>query len=345
METRTCLKCGAMDPEHTLRCFAVKVSATPTTRTSGKRKVSATVTTETLSGVERCDFCTRCIRKKRLSHAMLTGLGALLLTAVVCILLAAIFIKGEAFARHASTVYTVIGIIAALLGLFAFAGEMHRETPFIAVLLLKRIKGAAAKGIVYVPTDSSLYLSKDRSHPDLGVFKSRTGLKTGIGDAVFTRYIATGTGDAAVDRLIARQEDPADAIGTLAIGLDIDKLGGETYARSAGRAVARAVPAAMLEGVGLLSGDSKAARRGSVREFIVALRGRTTALDAVETRLRASPALTALLSPAGIRRDPSGEPLSADGTVQNGVLNDPPGGRESPCAAGFRDVWKQSRNA
>ena len=131
-----------------------------------------------------------------------------------------------------------------------------------------------------------------------------------------------------------------DPVETLLVYLDIDKLDSGVYGLAAGQAVAKAVPASMLEGMILSSGDSNATLRGSANEYVIGIRGRASALREAEARLRSSGELTALLSASGIRRG-AGEPLVVDGTVQNGELVNPPGHSTSFCGAGFKDAWKK----
>ena len=142
----------------------------------------------------------------------------------------------------------------------------------------------------------------------------------------------------------ARPAQPAPAPrirGPLYVYMDIDKLGGGAYGLSAGQAVAKAVPASMMNGMSILSGDSNATLRGSANEYVIGLRGSDTALDAVEDKLRADSTLKAVLSRTGIRRGAVSEPLVADGTVQGGTLVNPPGHSTSFCGLGFRDTWKR----
>ena len=137
------------------------------------------------------------------------------------------------------------------------------------------------------------------------------------------------------------------ATGPLLVYMDIEKLGGGAYGLSAGQAVARAVPASMMEGMTVFSGDSNATLYGSANEYVICIaslmgmNGPDPAIDAVEDRLRADAALAAVLSPSGIVRGQRNEPLVSDGTVQGGTLVNPPGHGTSFCGAGFKDAWKK----
>lgn len=136
----------------------------------------------------------------------------------------------------------------------------------------------------------------------------------------------------------------SDPVETLLVYMDIDKLDSGVYGMAAGQAVAKAVPARLLEGMRLSSGDSNATLRGSANEYVIGITGRASALREAESRLRADEGLKALLSASGIRRG-SGEPLVLDGTVQGGELVNPPGHSTSFCGAGFKDAWKKQAEA
>lgn len=133
------------------------------------------------------------------------------------------------------------------------------------------------------------------------------------------------------------------AKGPLLVYLDIDKLGGGAYGLAAGRSVASAAPASMMEGVRVSSGDSRATLFGSANEYIVRLDGIDSVLDAVEDCLRADTALADVLSPTGIRRGSVDESLVEDGCVRGGTLDNPPGRDGSWCATGFRNAWAEAK--
>lgn len=345
MNNEVCMNCGAGNAEHTFRYIAVNVSANSSTRYSGRKKITTTVTTESVAGAEIFVVCDKCIRSKRRSNAILSGIGGLFAGFFGALLLATAFTGKQFFNSHVPGIMTVVFIVAVVCSVCCFISEWIKEAPFIGAMLLKKKKGAAANGIVYVPTDKNLYLSKDKTHPDLAVFKSKTGLKTGVGDMVFIQCVATGLGDMVVDQILAQQKQPAPATGAsgkLLVYLDIDKLGGGVYGLSAGQAVARAVPAAMLEGMRISSGDSNATLQGSANEYVVGLEGDGSALDAVEARLRGDADLAGFLSASGIRRGPSDEHLVEDGNVRNGELVSPPGHSTSFCGAGLREIWKKT---
>ena len=170
-----------------------------------------------------------------------------------------------------------------------------------------------------------------------------------------------------VEYAAALMKSRTSSNGPLTVYLDIDKLGGGVYGLSAGRAVAGAVPAAMLEGmrvssgdsrlaagqalgralpasemegIAVFSGDSAATLNGSANEYAVAFSGNSAKLDRIEALLRDDKTIAGLLSGSGIRRGETQEPLVADGTVQNGELTAPAGHSPSFCAVGFNKTWK-----
>ena len=133
-----------------------------------------------------------------------------------------------------------------------------------------------------------------------------------------------------------------DSFGSLSVYLDINKLDGGAYGITAGSAVAKVIPASMMENMTVLSGDSNATLYGSANEYVIGIMGRTSELKAIADKLRTDAELTALLSDRGVLLDGEREPLVIDGLVQNGVLVNPPGHSTSLCAAGFNDVWKKA---
>ena len=71
MENRTCMCCGAPNPENDVRFLVVDVNATSTTtRINYKTTQTTTVTTEKFSGADRYVVCNRCIGQKKHSNAI-----------------------------------------------------------------------------------------------------------------------------------------------------------------------------------------------------------------------------------------------------------------------------------
>ncbi len=171
-----------------------------------------------------------------------------------------------------------------------------------------------------------------------------------INESAFVTKFAKQYAQAQMDALSAalagdaRQSAAPGSADMLLVYLDIDKLDSDVYGMAAGEAVAKAVPAGMLEGMRLSSGDSNATLRGSANEYVIGIQGPEPALGEVEARLRADGGLKALLSASGIRRG-AGEPLVTDGTVQGGALVSPPGQSTSFCGAGMKGVWEKQKKA
>lgn len=128
--------------------------------------------------------------------------------------------------------------------------------------------------------------------------------------------------------------------GQLTVYLDIDKLGSGSYGLAAGQALGRVLPASVLESIAVFSGDSTATLNGSANEYVIGFSGDGSQLDRIEALLRGDNKLAGLLSPAGIRREDTCEPLAADGTVRNGELTAPAGRSLSFCAMGFNNAWQ-----
>lgn len=147
-----------------------------------------------------------------------------------------------------------------------------------------------------------------------------------------------------------KKQEPTSAAGSkpivkgpLLVYFDIDKLGNGAYGLSAGRTVAQAIPASMLEGIVIYSGDSQATLHGTANEYVVCMTGRDVILDAVEERLQSDKSMKTLLSSSGIKRGQHNEPLVIDGTVQSGTLIDPPGRSTSFCGVGIRNTWEKQK--
>ena len=149
---------------------------------------------------------------------------------------------------------------------------------------------------------------------------------------------------AAPETSVPVQNTVSDPVTVLMVYLDIDKLDSGVYGLAAGRAVARAVPASMLEGMIIFSGDSNETLYGSANEYVIGIKGRASSLRAVEKQLRADASLGAFLSSSGIRMG-GNEPLVIDGTVTDGALVDPPGHSTSFCGVGFNDAWKKAQDS
>lgn len=192
----TCIKCGKRDPEYRQLFAVVNASSASNTTYSGNKRITTTTTTESFAGADACAACEECVKKKRLGDAIGAGTAGLFGGTLLSILCAAFFTKKDFFNSHASTILLVclgVGVVAAVL---VFLSEMKEKAPFIMAKLLKKARGTAAAGKVFVPLDRSLYIPKNGTVPDINEFKKKTGLKTDVGSAVFVQLIlAAPSGD------------------------------------------------------------------------------------------------------------------------------------------------------
>lgn len=208
MENKTCMCCGASNPENDVRFLVVDVNATSTsTRVNYKTTRTTTVTTEQFSGAERYVVCNRCVQKKKRSNAVGMSIAGILGGFVGCILLFAMidyFSKGF-FNSHVPLIMTVSLIAAVAAAITNCVTALREPAAFAAQRMLKKAKGTTALGKVYVPADSAAYASKNSSGPDINVYHQKLGLKTAVGDMLFLQVIATGQGNQVVDEFLAKQ--------------------------------------------------------------------------------------------------------------------------------------------
>lgn len=194
-DTNRCMKCGAQNPEHKLSFLVVDVDVQQSVTRSGRKQVTTTTTTESFAGREKYIVCDPCIKKRRSLFSFQEGIAGLFATAFLMILFALMFTNNATFNRHAGLIFTTALVIGMTVGVIVFLVSMKKETPFIAGMLLKKSKGKAGNRKVFVPMEQRLYVSKKTGLPDLEIFKNKTGLKTGVGVAIFTKLIATGFGE------------------------------------------------------------------------------------------------------------------------------------------------------
>ena len=214
MNTGNCMNCGASNPENNLRYFTVDVNSTSTTtRVNWKTTQTTTVTTEKFAGADRYVVCNRCVQKKRRANAIGMSIIGLLAGFVVGILFFGMidyFSKGF-FNSHVPFIMTVCLILAVGASVLNCISAMKEKTPFVAQAMLRKARGAAAMQKVFVPADRDAYISKNQSSPDINVYHGKTGLRTGVGDALFLTLIAPGQGNQAVDDYLAQQDAGASA--------------------------------------------------------------------------------------------------------------------------------------
>jgi len=208
METRTCMCCGASNPENDVRFLVVDVNATSTTtRVNYKTTRTTTVTTENFSGADRYVVCNRCVAQKKRSNAIGLAVVGLLGGFVANILVFAMIdtMNKGFFNSHVPLIMTIGAIVAVAASVGNFVTAMGEPVPFTAQRMLKKARGAEALGKVYVPAAREAYITKKQPGPDINVYHQKVGLRTAVGDALFLQVIATGQGNRAVDDLLDQQ--------------------------------------------------------------------------------------------------------------------------------------------
>ena len=201
MEERICIRCGKPDPQHTLRYFAVNQVSHSTTQYSGRKKITTTLTNESIAGAERINVCNRCIKRKRLLNSLECGLAVFICVIIFCAIIY-FYCTSSKKPDDPKDFYILFLVLAAVSAVITFIVTMARKTPFVGALVLKKVKGKEAENITYVPADPYLYFGKDKTHVSLDVFKNKSGLKTEIGDELFIKFISPGIGNEAVDAII-----------------------------------------------------------------------------------------------------------------------------------------------
>lgn len=346
-------------------CLVINHTVNSTSMRIGTAVKTTTMKTESAAGVEKVGLCDDCLKKAKWKNRhmfMSWKLGCVLgLGLPVGILLGLIGMFNKNNTGGIPALETAGGILAltssVLYMIFYFildpikTMKKLKESPYMAFHKL-RIKNEIeldqdGSRQLLVPIGENYYKDKDefddvnsllmtetkkKVYDNIGKWKELSSLSSLLN--LLSNAPASG-GKASPAPAPAVKSAP-DAVDTLMVYLDIDKLGGGVYGYAAGKVVAQAAPVSMLEGVSVSSGDSNATLYGSQNEYVVGLTGRRSVLDAVKEKLLADHELKELLSKSGIRMGGS-EPLVADGSVQNGSLL----GSNSWCAQGFRDAWKK----
>ncbi len=334
----TCEKCGAQSPEYNLRYFKIYF------RESGQyyqRK---------LEGVRRLRICEKCIQKKRNTYAIGCGFGGFIPFTVFSTVLIELFVFGGNFGDHLgnSILFGLpVGIIAAF---FFWLHNKNKSASFLGRFILEESKPKEDQFIHYVDADRDEYTSK--KDPNKFTFESTTKEKSVLYPIVFA-----GMGNDIVDRALEKyhgvhdyeanvtEQMISDLVNqkdtSLLVYFDIDQLGGGVYGLTAGRAIGKAIPPSMMEGMEISSGDSSATLNGSANEYVICMSGSAESITAIKEKLNSEPEIKNLLSSSGISQTVSKEQLVQDGTVKNGEFIIPDGKSASFCAAGFRDAWKK----
>lgn len=210
MENKVCMNCGAPNPENDVSFLVVDANSTSTTaKVNYKTTRTTTVTTEKLSGADRYVVCNRCVGQKRRSNAVGMGILGVLGGFMVGILFFGMidyFSKGF-FNSHVPFIMAVCAIAGVAAAVYNVVTALREPAPFVAQRMLRKARGGAAMGKVYVPADREAYRSKNQTGPDINVFHQKSGLRTAVGDALFLQVIAPGKGNEAVDQLLAQSSE------------------------------------------------------------------------------------------------------------------------------------------
>ena len=202
MDNLTCMKCGKASPEHVLRFFTVNVNVSSYTR--GNTRV--TTTQERIAGVEKYAVCEECIVKKRKSHTIACSLGGLAAGFLGSLLLMMMLTGSRVSTRNIGAVVGLAAIAGVVIAIITFVNTMKTHQAFLAAMLLRSQKGRAASGMKYVPVYRDAYISPKTGKVDESIFKSKNGLKTKVGNLLFT-LISADVGNQLVDEILAKQNN------------------------------------------------------------------------------------------------------------------------------------------
>lgn len=194
MDRDKCIKCGEEDALKGYSFLTVNVNSSSIT--SGR--TTTTTTTESLTGMASCAVCSDCIRKKRISYAIVCGVGALIGVFVAVILFGGFFIGSSYYNDHFPGVVLFALAAGAVAAIIALIVTLQKEDPFVAAMLKKaadKKRDSSAAHLNYVPTDSSLYVDKKTNTLELAVFTRKTGLRTALAATLFVIVLA-GVSDA-----------------------------------------------------------------------------------------------------------------------------------------------------
>ena len=195
-----CVRCKKENPENTYRFAIVNVNSSSTTQNYVVAKKTTTTIHEQLVSFERCSVCKSCIKKERAMYVLKW-------TAFIALFLLCATTVGGIRAGSFGLWIVIVTAIGALIGaIFLFFYSLCRKDAFFASDIRAHLasKGSGVK-YRFVPVDSSLYCSKGQTTPDLKLFKQRSGLRTGVADKLFEKFVLPGNGDEQIDSLIDSQ--------------------------------------------------------------------------------------------------------------------------------------------
>ena len=196
-----CVKCKKADVENIYRFAIVDVQTTSSTQNYVVAKKTTTTVYEKLASFGRTCVCDECIKKERRTYVLkCTGFVAFFL---LCMMGVAAMKAGEI---GLWVVYILVG--GTLIGgVCAFCIARGRQDAFFAADIRARIlaNGGAVR-YKFVPVNASLYCAKGKTEPDIKTFKERGGLRTGVADSLFEKFVLPGNGDEQIDAIMDSQK-------------------------------------------------------------------------------------------------------------------------------------------
>ena len=192
-----CVLCKKENPENTYRFAIVGTQSDTSTQHYVVAKKTTTTVYEKLLSFERSCFCNSCIKKE---HRMFVLKGTALVAFGFLCALALAAIKTRSFGLWFPIVLGIGTLIGAVCMFFY---SRSRKDAFYAADI--RARSASKKSQVkykFVPVDASLYCSKGKTEPEFKLFRERGGLRTGVADQLYEKFVLPGNGNEQVDSLI-----------------------------------------------------------------------------------------------------------------------------------------------
>lgn len=196
-----CTICNSEDADKTYRFAIVDQRSTSETQNYVVAKKTTTTTTERFVGVCRESFCSNCLKKQKLKDA---GMAVLFSYLGIFLVMLVIGLKTDALSAG---YFIGVFIFATVIAIIALVCVMTTKDPFLARTLMHE---KSKKLLKYVPVDQSLYLSNKGKELALDTFKSKSGLRTSVADAIFDKFIKPGNGNDIVDSIVDRPERSED---------------------------------------------------------------------------------------------------------------------------------------
>ena len=196
-----CVLCKKENSENTYRFAIVGAQTDTSTKNYVVAKKTTTTVYEKLLSFERSCICNKCIKKERRMYVLKwTGFVALFLLCA----LAVAALRTRSFGLWFPIVLAIGTLIGAIC---VFLCSHSRKDAFYAADI--RARSASKKSPVkfkFVPVDASLYCSKGKTEPEFKLFRERGGLRTSVGDELYSKFVLPGNGNELVDSLIDSKE-------------------------------------------------------------------------------------------------------------------------------------------